>query len=94
MLQSAGVQIVRIILLLLQAYSFVIFFRIILSYFISPTNTFLQFLRFLTEPVLEPVRKWLEPFRRNNSIPFDFSPIIVMILISVISMIISQIFSV
>lgn len=53
----------------------------------------MQFLRFLTEPVLEPVRRRLEPFRRKNSIPFDFSPIIVMILISVVSMIITRIFS-
>jgi len=87
-----GLQVINILLILLRVYSFVIFGRIILSWFVQPNNSIMQFLIFLTEPVLAPIRKLLEPLMRRSSIPLDLSPIIAYLLISIITEIIRQLF--
>ena len=87
-----GQQVIGILIILLRVYSFVIFGRIILSWFVQPNNSIMQFLIFLTEPILAPIRKMLEPLMRRSSIPLDLSPIIAYLLISVIITILSQLF--
>ena len=84
--------VLSILLVLLRAYSFVIFARIILSLFTAPTSGIMRFLVFLTEPLLAPIRKLLEPMMRNSTIPLDLSPLIAWLLISVIMEILIQIF--
>ena len=72
----------RIVHLLLEIYIFVIFGRIILSWFpmspgsaLGPVN---QFLYSVTEPVLGPVRRVLPPVRLG-AVGLDLSPFIVLI---------------
>lgn len=87
-----GQQVTDILVLLLTVYSYVIFARIIMSWFVQPDNSILQFLIFLTEPLLAPIRKRLEPLTRRSRIPFDFSPIIAFFILSIISRLIDSLF--
>lgn len=74
--------ILNIIDLLLQLFRLALLARIILSWFpnVDRRNPFIQFLYDITEPVLRPVREMLPP-----SGMFDFSPLIVFVIIQVIS---------
>lgn len=69
---------------LLQLYSFVIVLRAISSFFpIGPDSPFLPIVRILyqlTEPVFAPIRRVLPATG-----PFDFTPLVVLIAIQVIS---------
>lgn len=69
---------------ILGAYGMIIFANIILSWVMPPTNALRQFLGFITEPVLSPIRKLLRPLMAKSSIPLDFSPFVAMILISLL----------
>ena len=91
-LSSVGVKIIEIILKLFQAYSLIIIARIILSWFISPNSNVMRFLIFLTEPILAPIRKLLQPLMRNSAIPLDLSPLIALLAIQVITEILSRLF--
>ncbi len=79
------------VMLLLQVYIYIIIANIILSWVMPPTHKVKQFLNFMTEPVVAPIRKMLEPLTRNSSIPLDFSPLVAVLLINIILEIISQI---
>ena len=72
----------RILHLLLEVYIFLVFGRIILSWFpmspgsaLGPVN---RFLYSVTEPVLGPVRRILPPVRLG-AVGLDLSPFIVLI---------------
>lgn len=69
---------------LLGTYGMIIFASIILSWVMPPTNALRQFLGFVTEPVLSPIRKLMQPLMAKSSIPLDLSPIIAMLLISLL----------
>lgn len=62
-----------------------IFIRIILSWMPNTKNALTQFVFDITEPILKPFRK----FNPKNSM-FDFSPIIVVILIEIIRNVLSR----
>jgi len=70
-----------IVCLALQLYLYVIFARVVLSYFpISPGSPFesvSNFLRMATEPILGPLRRALPPVRFGG-MGFDLSPMIVL----------------
>ncbi len=70
--------------MILGAYSIIIIADILLSWIMPPTHSLKQFLDFLTEPVLRPIRKLLQPIMAKSSIPLDLSPIIAMLMISLI----------
>ncbi|MCA0452515.1 MAG: YggT family protein [Chloroflexi bacterium] len=74
--------ILNIIDLLLQLFRLALLARIILSWFpnVDRRNPIIQFLYDITEPVLRPVREMLPPGGM-----FDFSPLIVFVIIQVIS---------
>lgn len=74
--------ILNIIILLLQLFELALLARIILSWFpnVDRRNPIIQFLFDITEPVLRPVREMLP-----QSGMFDFSPMIVFLVIQVIS---------
>ena len=91
-IRLVGIQVVNILNILLQIYSYVIVVRIILSWIVPPNNSIMQFLVFLTEPILAPIRKLLEPLTRKSAIPLDFSPILALLLISIVSQILMQFF--
>jgi YggT family protein len=76
-----------ILCLLLQAYVFVIIGRIILSWFPTQPGSALagvhEFLRRLTDPVLEPLRRLIPPLG-GGGIAIDLSPIIVLLVIQLL----------
>ena len=80
---------VDLLLLVLQLYSFIILARVLLSWFpnVDPYNPIVRFLYEATEPVLAPIRNFLRQQFPGMG-PFDFSPIVVFIGISILSRII------
>ena len=74
--------ILQIIGLLLQLFKLALLARIILSWFpnVDRSNPIIQFLFDVTEPVLRPVRDMLP-----QSGMFDFSPLIVFLIIQVLT---------
>jgi YggT family protein len=74
--------VIQIISLLLQLFGLALLARIILSWFpnVDRSNPIIQFLFDVTEPVLKPIRDMLPPGGM-----FDFSPLIVFIIIEVLT---------
>ena len=74
--------ILQIVGLLLQLFKLALLARIILSWFpnVDRSNPIIQFLFDVTEPVLRPVREMLP-----QSGMFDFSPLIVFLIIQVLT---------
>ena len=71
---------IAIIALMLDLYSFIVLARVIISYFpnIDPNNPLVQFLYAATEPVLQPIREFMQRQFPNMG-PIDFSPMILLI---------------
>lgn len=79
---------VAIFAMLVYVYSFVILARVLMSWVqIDPNSPLARAIYDLTEPVLAPVRNLLPP-----AAGLDFSPIIVIILLQVISSMLVQMF--
>ncbi|GIU83306.1 MAG: hypothetical protein KatS3mg008_0081 [Acidimicrobiales bacterium] len=76
-----------LICLLLQAYTFILLVRIVLSWFPLSGGAIVQvydLLRSLTEPVLAPLRRVLPPVRMG-AVALDLSPIVVFLVLQVLS---------
>ena len=66
---------------LINAYSLVVFVRVIISWIqLPPNNPIAHYSRVLTEPLLEPIRKLLPA-----SGGLDFSPLILLVLLRFIA---------
>ncbi len=66
---------------LINAYSLVVFVRVIVSWIqLPPNNPVVHYSRVLTEPLLEPIRKLL-----SAGGGLDFSPLILLLLLRVIA---------
>lgn len=63
-----------------QALLLLILLKVILSYFLDPFHPFRQSIDRLIEPLLKPIRDIVPSFGR-----FDFSPVILMILIEILA---------
>ena len=63
-----------------QAIVLLILLKIILSYFMDPFHPFRQSIDRLIEPLLKPIRDIVPSFGR-----FDFSPVILMILVQILA---------
>jgi YggT family protein len=71
---------------LLDAYFWVVVVAVIVSWVNpDPRNPLVRFLRQVTEPVFEPVRRWLPPWKTGG---LDFSPMIVLIAIQFVERVI------
>lgn len=71
-----------------QVYQFVLLARVLISWVqVDPYHPAVQFLYQLTEPVLEPIRRVLP-----QTMGLDFSPIIAMILIQIVTEVIAATF--
>lgn len=69
----------------LSAIQFAMFLRAILSWFIhDPSNSLIVFLDGVTEPVIHPVRMFLDRFEAVRSFPIDISFFVTYILLSLI----------
>ena len=74
-----GYNLVSFISWLLEMYSFVIIAAALITWVSpDPRNPIVQFLRRVTEPVFEPVRRLLPPWKTGG---LDLSPLIVLIAI-------------
>jgi YggT family protein len=71
-----------IIIVIEQTLLLVILLKVLLSYFMDPFHPFRQSVDRIVEPLLKPIRQIVPSFGR-----FDFSPIILMILVEVVSQI-------
>ena len=69
-----------------QTFLLLILLKVLLSYFLDPFHPFRQSVDRLIEPLLKPIRQIVPSFGR-----FDFSPIILMILIEVLATILLKI---
>lgn len=66
-----------IILFMLNVFYYILFARVILTWFIKdPQNKIMIFLVFLTEPLMRPFRGISQRLMRNSSIPLDLTPLI------------------
>ncbi|HET8578645.1 MAG TPA: YggT family protein [Methylomirabilota bacterium] len=64
---------------LLDAYFWIVIVAVIVSWVNpDPRNPLVKLLRQVTEPVFEPVRRWLPPWKTGG---LDFSPMIVLVAI-------------
>jgi len=73
------VQLIGIVSLLFDLYSFILLARVLSSWFqVDPYNSLVQWLYRLTEPLLAPIRRFLPPAG-----VVDFSPVVAFILIIV-----------
>ena len=75
-----------IITILEQTLLVLILLNVVLSYFMDPFHPFRQSVDRLIEPLLRPIRQVVPSFGR-----FDFSPIILMIIVEVIAAILRSI---
>jgi len=69
-----------------QTLLLLILLKVILSYFMDPFHPFRQSVDRLMDPLLKPIQKIVPTFGR-----FDFSPIILMILVEVVARILISI---
>ena len=75
-----------IILIIEQALYILILVKVILSYFMDPFHPVRQSIDRLIEPLLRPIRQVVPSFGR-----FDFSPLILLILVQIIGAILRNI---
>ena len=68
-----------------QAIYLLVLLKVILSYFMDPYHPFRQSIDRLIDPLLKPIRQIIPTVGR-----FDFSPIILIILVEVLAMIIKS----
>lgn len=52
---------------------------------LSEDNKFNNFLVIMTEPIMDPIRRLLYKFEFARELPVDFSPIVAIILLGIIS---------
>ena len=77
-----------VIVMLGRLYTFVLLARVLISWVqVDPYNPVVQFLYQITEPVLQPIRQMLPA-----SMGVDFSPLIAMILVQLLTSVIATTF--
>ncbi len=70
--------------MLLRIYKLLIFIQCILSWFPVPSNAVTDFIYRVTEPAMRPVRMLTERLMGGRSMPVDFSPIILFLIIQMV----------
>lgn len=79
--------IIRVLIKLLQIYSYLILGRVLLSWFIQdPYNKIYRFFLTMTEPILGPLRRILPAMGG-----WDFSPIVAFLMIDIINRLLQSI---
>lgn len=69
-----------------RVYTFIVIIKVLLSYFLSPYHPVREAIDKLVDPLLEPIRRNLPPVGM-----FDFSPLVLIILIQVVDSLLRQI---
>jgi len=70
----------------LRVYTFIVIVKVLLSYFLSPYHPLREAIDKLVDPLLNPIRRNLPPVGM-----FDFSPLVLIILIQVVDSLLRQI---
>lgn len=71
---------------LVELLSILIVVRALVSWLpLSEDNKFNNFLVIMTEPIMDPIRRLLYKFEFARELPVDFSPIVAIILLGIIS---------
>lgn len=71
---------------LVELLSILIVVRALVSWLpLSEDNKFNSFLVLMTEPIMDPIRRLLYKFEFTRELPVDFSPIVAIILLGIIS---------
>lgn len=77
--------IVRVFAALLRAIQILLFAGVLLTWFpVDPNSRFIRLVHTCTAPILMPVRALLSKIRFLRNIPFDFSYIVVFLLLELI----------
>lgn len=80
------ISVAQVVYVAFQVYSWLIFIRVLLSWFpVSPYNPIIKFIYETTEPLLAPMRRILPP---SPAMPIDFSPILAIIVLQFIERIV------
>lgn len=83
--QSFGYYLISVLVLLLNVYSWIIVAAALISWvLLPPTNPVVRFLRFVTEPVLNPCRQLLYRMLPFSWRRFDFSPLLALLLVQLV----------
>lgn len=77
--------IILIVDIIRQTIYLIILLKVILSYFMDPYHPFRQSVDRLIDPLLKPIRQIIPTVGR-----FDFSPIVLIILVEIIAMVIKS----
>jgi YggT family protein len=79
---------ISIINLVVQVYTLLILVSVVMSYILTPYDPIRQFVDRLVNPLLDPIRKIVPPVGM-----FDFSPIVLMLLLQFVGGIITSLLS-
>lgn len=80
----------RALSMLCDVYIWLIFISAMLSWFVSPQNRLMQFLRSITEPVLYPFRLLTSKFMGRGGMFLDISPLLAYFALRVVNMLITR----
>lgn len=78
---------VQLILLIARILMLIIFVSALLSFFVSPYHPVREALDRITAPLLDPIRR-----RMPSTGPVDFSPLVLILLIQLVTFVIIQVF--
>ncbi len=85
-----GSGLIRILISLLNIYMWIVLVRVVITWFnLDPYNPIVQFLRSLTDPLLDAVRRVLP--RLLWSTGLDFTPLVLILLIQVFMLVLENI---
>jgi YggT family protein len=78
-----GSGLIRLVSSVVQVYTWIVVIRVLVSWISpDPLNPIVQFLRGLTDPVLDRIRRWLP--RLLWSTGLDFTPLVLILLLQVV----------
>lgn len=85
-----GSGLIRILISLLNIYMWIVLVRVVITWFnLDPYNPIVQFLRSLTDPLLDAVRRVLPRFLWSTGL--DFTPLVLILLIQVLMLVLENI---
>ena len=85
-----GSGLIRILISLLNIYMWIVLVRVVITWFnLDPYNPIVQFLRSLTDPLLDAVRRVLPRFLWSTGL--DFTPLVLILLIQVLVLVLENI---
>lgn len=85
-----GSGLIRILVSLLNIYMWIVLVRVVITWFnLDPYNPIVQFLRSLTDPLLDAVRRILPRFLWSTGL--DFTPLVLILLVQVLMLVLENI---